>query len=200
MLKKLFYINLILQLFFCFDAKAEDNKSDSTKALPDSLSYATMNELVASQPLSQENFRMQKSPTGAVVRSLIIPGWGQFYVEQYWKAPLFLGAAGALTYFIIDNHNKYSTRQGRYDELFSIGDNRTSSETSEMEFLKRQKEAYRNIRDQYAMYLFGVYVIGAVDAYAGAHLFDFDVDDNLAIYLLPDPFTGSFCLNLSIKI
>jgi len=31
----------------------------------------------------------RKSPIGAMLRSLAIPGWGQVYVHQYWKAPLF---------------------------------------------------------------------------------------------------------------
>ena len=39
---------------------------------------------------------LTKSPTGASLRSLAVPGWGQIYVEQYIKAPLFFGAAVAL--------------------------------------------------------------------------------------------------------
>jgi len=36
------------------------------------------NRLLSDEPL--------KSPWGAVARSAVLPGWGQVYNEQYWKA------------------------------------------------------------------------------------------------------------------
>ncbi|HED08391.1 MAG TPA: hypothetical protein ENI57_09775, partial [Ignavibacteria bacterium] len=39
-------------------------------------------------------FVMTKSPMGAVLRSAILPGWGQIYNESYIKAPIIWGIFG----------------------------------------------------------------------------------------------------------
>ncbi len=52
--------------------------------------------------------------------------------------------------------------------------------------LKLEKEFYRDLRDKDAFYLFGVYIISAIDAYVGAHLYDFNVSDNLSFNISPD--------------
>ena len=47
------------------------------------------------------------SPHKAVIRSLIIPGWGQAYNHHYWKIPLIYGALGSLGYYIWFNERDY---------------------------------------------------------------------------------------------
>lgn len=47
------------------------------------------------------------SPHKAVIRSLIIPGWGQAYNHHYWKIPLIYGALGSLGYYIWYNERDY---------------------------------------------------------------------------------------------
>jgi hypothetical protein len=127
-----------------------------------------------------KKFEMQKSPTGAIIRSLILPGWGQYYVESYWKAPLFLGAAGTCAYFIIDNNNKFKAKQTEIDKLSAI-----DPTNYKISFLKKQREVYRDNRDQSAFFLAGVYLLATIDSYVGAHLFDFNVNDNLSLNLTP---------------
>ncbi len=39
----------------------------------------------------------EKTPEGALIRSLALPGWGQFYNDESTKGYIFAGAAGALT-------------------------------------------------------------------------------------------------------
>ena len=41
---------------------------------------------------TETGLEMSKSPTSALWRS-VIPGWGQYYNEEYWKAPLLFGSA-----------------------------------------------------------------------------------------------------------
>ena len=77
----------------------------------------------STQTTKAEGFKMQKSPTGAIVRSLILPGWGQYYVESYWKIPLFLGAAGTCAYFIIDNNNSFNAKKDQIAKLASENPN-----------------------------------------------------------------------------
>ena len=143
------------------------------ETLFDTLKPKPLDDFVSDVPISKKKYEMAKSPTTAVLLSLVLPGAGQFYNESYWKVPLFLGATGILTYLMIDNHNKYKTWQEKYD----------NPETPESEkiFYKSMKEGYRDLRDQDAFYLVGVYILAAVDAYVGAHLYDFNVTDDLTL-------------------
>lgn len=121
-------------------------------------------------------FTMTKSPTGAIVRSIAFPGWGQWYVERYWKAPLFLGATAFTITNVIYQHNQFTTRQREYD---------TTTNQFAKSILLQQKENSRNQRDLFAFFTLLIYGVGAIDAYTDAHLFDFTVSDNSKVTILP---------------
>jgi tetrahydromethanopterin S-methyltransferase subunit G len=133
---------------------------------------------------------LTKSPTGAVLRSLALPGWGQIYVEQYCKVPVFVGGAGFLWYRIISNHIDYIDYKKQLDKI----ENKTSFE---YQVLKSRTENAVDNRDLSVLYLLGVYVLSMVDAYSGAHLFDFNINSNLSYSIFP---TFDFAGNPYIKI
>lgn len=108
---------------------------------------------------------MQKSPWGAVLRSAIIPGWGQLYNESYWKIPVVWGFAGWFVYNWVDTNNEYIKNR----DLFIT--------TSENIYLRR-RDFYRDQRDNFAIYLALTYFLNLVDAYVDAHLFDFSVSED----------------------
>lgn len=135
------------------------------------------------------NFR---SPTGAVLRSLALPGWGQYYVGSYWKAPLFFAGWGTVVFFIIDNHIKYVDAADEYA-------NYTGTNLIEKNYLFRKREYFRDYRDLNALYLLGIYIVSTIDAYVGANMFEFNVDDNLAINYKIN-INGNFEIQFSYKI
>ncbi len=102
-----------------------------------------------------------KSPWGAVLRSSILPGWGQVYTESYWKAAAYFLTAGYLAYKIKEADDVYQRK-------------RTSSN--------------RNQRSKYSWYFGLAYLINMADAYAGAYLYKFDEAVRLTVspHLLPD--------------
>jgi len=142
-------------------------------------------------------YEMGKSPMGAIWRSLVLPGWGQYYVESYWKVPLFLGATGTLIVMIAWNDDKYRDFKHKALAVESQLENPLSP-TAELQLLRRQREFYRDQRDMAGFYMLGVYVIATVDAYVGAHLYDFNVDDPHSLTLLPGT-TGGLQLRYSFK-
>lgn len=115
-----------------------------------------------------------KSPSGAILRSLVLPGWGQYYVESYWKAPMFVAGWGTLIFFIYDNNSKFQDAKIEYE-------NYLGTDPNEKNFLYRKREYFRDYRDLNVLFLAGVYIISSIDAYVGAHLFDFNVNDNLTL-------------------
>ncbi len=138
------------------------------------------------KPAIAEPFEMKKSPTGAIIRSIILPGWGQYYVGSYWKAPLFLGAACGLAYGVVKFNGQYQSEQSQYDWYTNNDPNNSSA----LNYYKTRKEYYRDQRDMMAFYLLGVYILSAVDAYVGAHLYDFTVDDDSKKSVTVEPCNG----------
>lgn len=145
--------------------------------------YATpqQDSTAAIDTSTTHQFTMTKSPTQAVLLSLAFPGLGQYYVESYWKVPVFTLGAGACIYGIISNNSTFVQKSAEVDNAVAAG------ETSlKIASLKNEREFYRNNRDLSGLYLIAVYVISSVDAYTGAHLYDFDVSDKLSFRVLPD--------------
>ena len=64
---------------------------------------------------------------------------------------------------------------------------------------KNRREFYRDNRDMSAFYLLGVYVLATVDAYVGAHLFDFDVSDDAISYRIM-PSRELFSVNFQVSV
>lgn len=123
-------------------------------------------------------FQMNKSPWGAVLRSAILPGLGQFYNESYWKIPVVWGALGYLMYLWNDSNTKYQ----KYRDLFAID--------TKNEVYRRYREFYKDQRDLNAVYIGLAYFLNLVDAYVDAHLFDFNVSEEVS----------SNKINISLKI
>ena len=115
-------------------------------------------------------FIMTKSPWGAVGRSAIIPGWGQYYNESYWKIPVVWGVLGWFTYLYVENNKLYKEYRDLYTESLDDG--------SGDSYYRSARDAYRDERDKYALVLGLSYLLNLVDAYVDAHLFDFDVTEN----------------------
>ncbi len=120
---------------------------------------------------NDSTFVMHKSPTGAMLRSAVLPGWGQFYNESYWKIPIVWGASGWFIYMWIDRNNLYK----KYQDLYNISLTETTSGDSQYKTLRN---FYRDNRDQFAIYFGIAYFLNIIDAYVDAHLFDFDVGTN----------------------
>lgn len=168
--------------FICtVNAQGQTEEAENTIiAVPDSSDLKTIDELLVEEEVADGVFVMQKSPTTAVLLSFALPGIGQLYNEDYWKAPIFIGASGVLIYLIVDNHSSYVDAEELWQSSKSDGGN--SSLTN---LYYTRKEYYRDNRDLSAFYLLGVYVVAAVDAYVGAHMYDFNVDDEFSVGIYP---------------
>lgn len=121
---------------------------------------------------------MQKSPWGAVLRSAILPGWGQFYNQSYLKIPVVWGVLGWLGYQWYQNNKYYRQSQDLYNQ------------TNNINYLS-YKTFYQDQRDLFAIYFGLAYVLNLVDAYVDAELFDFSVKQ--------DARTNSPMLNMRVN-
>jgi hypothetical protein len=126
-----------------------------------------------------------KSPVGALIRSAILPGLGQFYNEAYWKIPVIYGVGAYLVYEIIQFHRQYKIYRDLYIESLKDGG------YGDLRY-RRVRDFYRDQRDLFGAYLFILYAANIIDAYVDAHLYNFDVGESLSIQLMPGKVKFSF--------
>jgi hypothetical protein len=121
----------------------------------------------------------------------LLPGAGQVYNKKYWKLPIVYAGFGVIGYFVITNRNEYIKFNNAYvcsykadvDTSFTCNDPLGSRyETS---YLQSYRDYYRR-NTELSFILLGVwYILQMLDATVDAHLFYWEVDDDLSVRLDP---------------
>lgn len=173
---------------------------------------------------SEKTFRLfpeEHSPKAAGIASAILPGLGQAYNKKYWKIPIIYAGLATTGYFIYYNYTIYTNFQKAY-ELRGDGDTSTNLhsfnvwyitstqtiyldgyESSELSDLSN---IYRRDMDLSILIAAGIYALNIIDAVVDAHLFYFDVSDNLSLNMKPfytpgitGPSKGGLTLTLTMR-
>ncbi len=121
------------------------------------------------------------SPTGAVVRSLLLPGWGQLYTGHPIKAAVIAAAFGTGVGVSVYYHLQFQQQQQVIEAY------QEQHQTEAPLSMIQVREYYRDRRDEFLIYTAIIYAIAALDAYVDAHLVDFDVSPDLSAKLRLQP-------------
>lgn len=132
-----------------------------------------------------------KSPTKALIMSSILPGLGQFYNESYWKIPIIYGLSAFFIYEYIDYNKKFKDYNTKF-EASVTPDNPYGSY-----YLKSYREYYRDKRDAFIWYGGFLYLINIADAFVDAHLYNFNVSDNVSIEIKSYITNNFLCLKIN---
>lgn len=119
--------------------------------------------------------------------SAILPGSGQIYNEKYWKAPLIYAAMGTTLYLANWNQKEYLHYRNAY-EYRTDGDATTIDDYDGIyteNNLITIKNYHQKNRDLAYIITAGIYLLNIVDASVDAHLFNFNVNDDLSFKLEP---------------
>jgi hypothetical protein len=113
-----------------------------------------------------------KSPWGAVLRSAILPGWGQVYTHRYIKAILAFSVNSFFAYQIYNYEQKWR------DE---------------------KNESFRNKRNLNSWYFALSYLLTMIDAYVEAYLYKFNTAMEISqrMELKENGFCGELVVSLS---
>ena len=125
------------------------------------------------------------SPHKAAMYSALVPGLGQIYNERYWKLPIIYGAAGVLIYAFDFNNDRYNRYKNAYADM-DAGKITSFEGFTDKDVLLRLKDNYRRNCDLNVIIMAGVYLLNVVDATVDAHLFDYDISDDLSLNIQPD--------------
>jgi hypothetical protein len=150
---------------------------------------------------STEVILLKHSPRKATIYSAVLPGAGQIYNKKYWKVPIVYAGLGTCVYFIDRNNLKFNQYK---DALIAVNDddpstvNLTPYSESQLDELQ---DTYRSWRDLSWIICAGVYVLQIVDANVDAHLFYFDVGEDISLNLQPSlQYTSHVNTGLSLKL
>lgn len=136
--------------------------------------------------IPDSTFLWSHSPHKATFLSAIVPGLGQIYNEKYWKVPLIYAGFGSLFYYSSYNNSRYKFWKTAYQYET---DNDTTTVNpypflSEQNLLRR-KDTWRRYRDLCYIGIGILYVAQIIDADVDAHLFDYDIGEDLSMRIEP---------------
>ncbi len=146
-----------------------DVVAEAADAPADSLAgQAELPPTVDVKPPEPDYWTTGVSSTAAVLMTPLVPGWGQLYTDNSWRGALAFG----VEMFYWTNmlvRDRRAVRAKEFSHTFPEGDpNRARYDAA-------AQENWEQMRD-FAWWSGGVLLIIALDAYVGAHLFNFDQD------------------------
>lgn len=148
------------------------------------------------------------------MRSLILPGWGQAYNQQYWKIPVVWGALAIPITTFVRNNNwykeaanvygiVYGTTQGTAQDVAQVSgklqsfkdykeywdklyaNNSATAVTNFLSTVQSNRNFYRRNRDYSILWLLILWGVNVADATVFGHLKDFDISPNLSMQVNP---------------
>lgn len=155
--------------------------------------------------LEEKGYPPDHSPQGALWRSAVVPGWGQFYNRQYLKIPFVYGGlvGGGVAFY--EMHNRYLLF--RRANLFVVGRQQARENNGDNEYqhfeeehnrvvqrfggelraqqLRERRDKYRRWRELSIVATGVFYALTILDAYVSAHLLSFNVGEDLSLDVRP---------------
>lgn len=177
---KLFIIISLISLFSVIaqsDLKAQVETEDETKT------FMTDEDLEL-----EEKARARHSPKKAGFYALACPGLGHIYNKKYWKLPIVYGILGGMGFWVgtnIKDLNGYTNALKA--QLGDPPDNTASYKgVSDVTQLRSRRDQFKNSMDLSIILTIVVYAIHVGDAVVDAHLFEYDVNEDITISLRPN--------------
>ncbi len=136
------------------------------------------------------------------ILSVACPGLGQIYNKKYWKVPVIYASLSTSIYYYIRNNNKYQQYQSAYIAATDDDDNTINNSGYNASNLITLQNHHRDSRDLSGFLFFLIYVLNIIDASVDAHLMNYNLNDDLSLYLKHNQMehveTVSLCLKLNL--
>jgi hypothetical protein len=116
---------------------------------------------------SLKRVKPKRAPMGALLRSVAVPGWGQYYNRKYIKSAVVFSAE---TFFITKAIHWWKKTEDQYNSI------QQTIDPSQQRIRYNIYRSYRTSRDDYLWAVGLTVFLSMFDAYVDAHLASFDVD------------------------
>ena len=145
------FLLIILLLLFSLHASFAQEAENGTEAEQQTTETAEQVKLV--------------SPIGAMVRSAVFPGWGQFYSRSYFRGSLtVLGIGGSVIGALLAQQS-FSNRYDAYEDLVWQG---FHSEETVLESYEYANQRYK-LRMFFMYTGIGIWLYSLIDSYVSAN-------------------------------
>jgi len=175
-----FIIGITFLLFFTSHVSAQVKDSSLVTLSKDSL-------LKDTSSIVKINVKKIHSPKKAALLSAVLPGAGQVYNKKYWKLPIIYAGAAGLVYSLQFNQSRYVKYRDAYK--YRIDDDATTVDDYvgiySDDNLNTLQQYYHRYRDLTVIGFAALYALNIIDASVDAHLFTFNVSDDLSLNVQP---------------
>ncbi len=179
-----FFIGITFLLFFS-SAKAQVSdtiiKGDTVTIITRNIPVKDTSKIVTTKKGKYH------SPKKAALLSTVLPGAGQVYNKKYWKLPIIYAGAAGLAYSFQFNQSRYVKYRDAYK--YRIDNDATTTDdyigVYTDDNLNTLQKYYHRYRDLTVIGFAALYALNIIDASVDAHLFTFDVSDNLSMKVEP---------------
>jgi hypothetical protein len=120
----------------------------------------------------------------ATLLSAFLPGAGQIYNRRWWKVPIIYGGLGATIYLARTNQLEYLRYSNAFDQRQNSITDEFAGRLNESQLIANMR-TFQSNRDLALVFLAVVYGLNIIDANVDAHLFEFDISDDLSFRLEP---------------
>ncbi len=145
-------------------------------------------------------------PRITFLRSMLVPGWGQFMNKDYWKLPIVYGAAAGGVIAIRTNNERYNYYLEHVEILEESGqtsmpplDNPGGIFISK-ETYARAASSFKRYRDLSIIGFALGWTLFAVEANVTAHLKTFDISDDISLRWSPTVIPGGGTYTAGVKL
>ena len=187
---------IFIILFSIISSDAQVKDSLNVIKVPDTLVPKTFPDTLFRFNVKNPN------PKRSGLYSACLPGLGQLYNKQYWKAGIVYAGGAVIGGFIISNYRNYNKYRKAYVGM--IDNDPLTPNTVEnytVEDVKFLRDGFRRYLEYSVIAATVGYTLNILDAFIAAHLKSFDMSKDISFKVLPfinpQKQTGlkvSFCL------
>jgi hypothetical protein len=127
----------------------------------------------------------QPHPGRAALYSALLPGLGQIYNGELFKAPIYWGCLMGSVYFLSSNNINYQRFKRIHNEATSSDPAISGEVPIDAETAKWYRDVYRRYRDYSIVATALFYVLQIIDANVFAYMHDFEVTDDISMDIEP---------------
>ena len=164
---------LALLLFWLIPCSAQQNGADTVRS-----------DTPGIQPEVYDS--SYHSPRKAAIYSAILPGLGQIYNHKYWKVPIVYAGFGTMIYFINFNNIRFKKFKQAYKDFPDYDLDYPYPLT--LDQIDRAMLYYKRWRDLSILGTLGFHLFQIIDATVDAHLFNWEVGEDLSLKVSPSCF------------
>lgn len=134
------------------------------------------------------------SPLYAALFSTVLPGLGQAYNKKYWKIPIVYAGLGGLSYALYYTASNFRGYRNAYRAQVALVPDPFASYNgiSDEAALKTYRDYFKRSLDATAICTGVFYILNIVDAVVDAHLFEWNMKDDIHLSWQPAVHTGYY--------